>query len=46
MVQRGELGEALRVYQELAARAPADTRLWRRIAEVAKMLQLQSKPPS
>lgn len=46
MVQRGELGEALRVYQELAARAPVDARLWRRIAEVAKMLQRQSKPPA
>ncbi len=43
LVQRGELGEALRVYQELAAERPDDPALWDRIAEIARMLQARSR---
>lgn len=38
MVSRGELGEALRLYQDLATRS-SERRHWDRVAEIAKMLQ-------
>lgn len=45
-VLRGDLGEALRIYQELAASTPGNQRLWQRVAEIAKMLQRDSNPES
>lgn len=39
LVARGELSEALRIYQELAAGSPQEQRLWARVAEIARMLQ-------
>ncbi|MCC6874748.1 MAG: hypothetical protein IT378_10625 [Sandaracinaceae bacterium] len=44
-VARGELGEALRIYQDLAASRPDDPRLWARVAEIARLLQRSSPPP-
>lgn len=41
-VERGDLGEALRLYQDLATRSPDDQRLWERVAEIARMLQQKS----
>ena len=41
-VARGELREALRVYQELAVSRPDEPQLWERVAEIARMLQSQS----
>ncbi|GAB5543250.1 MAG: hypothetical protein SangKO_030100 [Sandaracinaceae bacterium] len=38
MVSRGELGEALRLYQDLATKS-SERRHWDRVAEIAKMLQ-------
>jgi hypothetical protein len=43
MLQRGELGEALRLYQEIAIRRPDEPHLWERVAEIALMLQERSK---
>lgn len=39
IVARGELAEALRIYQELAARSPDDHALWKRAAEIAQLLE-------
>jgi hypothetical protein len=39
LVARGELREALRLYQELAVSRPDQPRLWERVAEIARMLQ-------
>ena len=38
MVARGELGEALRLYQDLAT-SSNEQRHWDRVAEIARMLQ-------
>lgn len=38
----GNLGEALRIYQDLATQSPNDQRLWDRVAEIARMLQQRS----
>ncbi|HJL15168.1 MAG TPA: hypothetical protein RMH99_05905 [Sandaracinaceae bacterium LLY-WYZ-13_1] len=42
-VAAGELGEALRIYQDLAAQSPDEQRLWDRVAEIARMLQRRSE---
>ncbi|MGE0791487.1 MAG: hypothetical protein AB7S26_37780 [Sandaracinaceae bacterium] len=44
LVARGELEPALRIYEELAARAPEETRLWRRIKAIAWMLKRGAEP--
>ena len=38
----GELGEALRVYQDLAAQHPEQAHLWDRVAQIARLLQQRS----
>lgn len=38
-VARGQLGEALRMYQELALAHPERPELWERVAEIARLLQ-------
>jgi hypothetical protein len=43
MLKRGELGEALRLYQELAIKRPDQPALWDRVAEIALMLQQRSR---
>lgn len=42
LVAEGELGEALRIYQELAA-SRDDPALWDRVAEIARLLQARSR---
>jgi hypothetical protein len=42
LVARGELGEALRVYQDLAAQHPDQPHVWDRIAQIARLLQQRS----
>ena len=39
LVQRGELGMALAVYQDLASDRPDDAELWGRIEEIARALR-------
>ncbi|MEZ4337697.1 MAG: hypothetical protein R3B82_13845 [Sandaracinaceae bacterium] len=45
MLDRGDLSGALGVYQDLAVRSPEDSRLWKRVEEIARMLQNRSSPP-
>lgn len=42
LMARGELGEALRIYQEEAIKRPDEPHLWDRVAELARMLQQRS----
>lgn len=42
LVAKGELGEALRVYQDLAAQHPDQPHLWDRVAQIARLLQQRS----
>ncbi len=42
MIERGELGEALRLYQEIAVKRPNEAQLWERVADIARMLQHRS----
>lgn len=42
LLARGQLTDALRMYQELATARPTESRLWARVAEIARMLQERS----
>ncbi len=42
LAARGQLGEALRIYQEEAVKRPNEPHLWDRVAALAKMLQERS----
>jgi hypothetical protein len=45
LVAAGRYGEALGLYQDLAADRPDDRALWARVEQIARMLQRRSEPP-